>query len=208
MILRTLQVGQMASNCYLVGCERTHQGIVIDPGADAPAIQRAISAAGLEIGLIVLTHYHFDHIGAADALRTSTGAALAIHVDEAALLLDPPPLFRFFQPSIPTLQADRLLQSDERLEVGDVEMVAMHTPGHSPGGLSLYVAAENVVFSGDVLFREGIGRTNFPGGDMETLEASIRDRLYTLPPETVIYPGHGPSTAVGWEMRRNPFVRG
>ncbi len=207
MILRTLQVGQLASNCYLVGCERTGQGIVIDPGADAPLIQQAIEAEGLQIGLIVLTHYHFDHIGAAEPLRASTGAPLAIHADEADLLREPPPLFRFFQPRIPTLQADRLLQTDERLSVGDLQIVVLHTPGHSPGGISLHIPAERVVFSGDALFCEGVGRTDFPGGDWSLLEASIRDRLFTLAEETVVYPGHGPETTIGREKRHNPFVR-
>ncbi len=207
MILRTLQVGQLASNCYVVGCERTRQGIVIDPGADATLIQRAIDEADLQIDLIVLTHYHFDHIQAVGPLQESTGAELAIHMQEADLLQEPPALFRYFQPDIPTLQADRLLTDGEHLTVGDLEIEVLHTPGHSPGGISLYIASEKVVFSGDTLFREGIGRTDFPGGDMNTLAASIRERLYTLDDETEVYSGHGPKTTIGWEKRRNPFVR-
>ena len=207
MILRMLQVGQLASNCYVVGCDRTKQGLVIDPGADASKIRRAIDEAGLEIGLIVLTHYHFDHIEAVGPLQEGTGATVAIHAQEAELLKDPPALFRFFQPEIPTLQADRLLQDEERLTIGDLEIVVLHTPGHSPGGISLHIPSEKVVFSGDTLFREGIGRTDFPGGDMRTLAASIRERLYTLDEETVVYSGHGPKTTIGWEKRNNPFVR-
>lgn len=207
MLLRILQVGQLASNCYLVGCERTRQGVVIDPGDEAAVIQRAIEEAQLEITLIVLTHYHFDHIAAAAPLREATGAPVAIHADEAELLQNPPALFRFFQPRIPTLQADRLLRDGERITVGDLAMQVLHTPGHSPGGISLHLPAEGVVFCGDTLFREGIGRTDFPGGDMGTLEASIRQRLYALDDETVVYPGHGPKTTIGWEKRHNPFVR-
>jgi hydroxyacylglutathione hydrolase len=207
MILRTLQVGQLASNCYLVGCERTHQGVVIDPGDEAGVIQQAIEEAGLEITLIVLTHYHFDHIAAADPLREVTAAPVAIHAAEAGLLQNPPSLFRFFQPQIPTLQADWLLSDGERVTIGDLEMQVLHTPGHSPGGISLHLPAEGVVFCGDTLFREGVGRTDFPGGDMRTLEASIRQRLYTLDDATVVYPGHGPETTIGWEKRHNPFVR-
>lgn len=207
MILHTLPVGQLASNCYLVGCERTRRGIVIDPGADASDIEQAIVRLGLQIELIVLTHYHFDHIGAAGALQESTGAPLAIHADEAPLLQNPPSLFRFFQPRTPLLRADRLLHDGERLHVGDLQIEVLHTPGHSPGSISLYIAAEKAVFSGDALFREGIGRTDFPGGDMGTLAASIRGRLYTLPDDTVVYPGHGPQTTIGWEKRYNPFVR-
>jgi glyoxylase-like metal-dependent hydrolase (beta-lactamase superfamily II) len=207
MILRTLSVGQLASNCYLVGCERTRQGMVIDPGADAPVIQRAIQELDLQIVLIALTHYHFDHIEAAEAVRAGTGAPLAIHAKEADLLQDPPALFRFFQPRIPTLQADRLLYDNETLAIGDLEVTVLHTPGHSPGGISLHIAAEQAVLTGDALFREGIGRTDFPGGDMAALEASIRTRLYTLGDKTRVYPGHGPETTIGWEKRHNPFVR-
>ncbi len=207
MILRTLQVGPLASNCYLVGCERTQEGLLIDPGDDAPRIRQALEQTGLHIGLIVLTHYHFDHTAAAEALRQATGAPLAIHADEAELLRNPPALFRYFRPSIPMLQADRLLKDGESLAIGGLEIVVLHTPGHSPGGISLHIPAEGVVFSGDTLFHQGVGRTDFPGGDKEVLEASIRNKLYVLPDETWVYPGHGPETTIGWEKRHNPFVR-
>ena len=207
MILKKLSVGQMASNCYIVGCSRTHQGIVIDPGADPDRIQSAVEAANLEIDLIVLTHFHFDHIEAVEPLQSATGAELAIHAAEADHLADPPSLFRLFNPSTPALKAYRLPHDDELLNVGDLEIQILHTPGHSPGGISLYIAEEKVVFTGDALFREGVGRTDFPGSDPTALVTSIRTKLYSLPDETVVHPGHGPETPIGWEKRHNPFVR-
>ena len=206
MILKRLEVGQLGSNCYIVGCSRTRRGIVIDPGADAGKIQNAIQETGLIIELIILTHYHFDHVMAAGEVQDTTGAKLAIHTAEADLLADPPPLFRFFSPATPALQADRHLYDGDRLELGDLEIDVLHTPGHSPGGISLHIMAEGVLFSGDALFREGIGRTDFPGSNPSVLVSSIREKLYTLDDETIVYPGHGPKTTIGWEKRNNPFV--
>ena len=208
MILRTLAVGQLDTNCYLVACERTHEGLVIDPGADAEEILNALTTLEVRVGQIVLTHYHFDHVLAADALRRATGASLAIHESEAALLTKPPALFRFFAPQTPQgLVADRLLRDGDRLNVGDLCVEVLHTPGHSPGGISLWIDSEGVVFSGDTLFREGLGRTDFPGGDQELLLHSIRERLLALPEETIVYPGHGPATTIGYERQHNPWLR-
>ncbi|OGO05001.1 MAG: hypothetical protein A2Y73_03060, partial [Chloroflexi bacterium RBG_13_56_8] len=161
----------------------------------------------LENSLIVLTHFHFDHVLAVEAVRAETKASLAIHHTEAAYLKNPPPLFRFFSPHAPNgIVADRLLEDGDHLEIGDLTVEVLHTPGHSPGGISLWIAQERVVFSGDALFRSGIGRTDFPGASYEVLLRSIRERLFALPDNTKVYPGHGPPTTIGYERQTNPWA--
>ena len=207
MILRQLVVGRLSTNCYMLGCERTREAMVIDPGGDAGSILEAVVELDLQVQQIVLTHSHFDHILAADELRSATGAGLAIHSSEASMLTDPPALFRFFAPQTPRgLVADRLLDDGDILSVGELQAEVLHTPGHSPGGISLWMAEEGIVFCGDTLFQQGVGRSDFPGSDHETLMRSIRERLYALPDETVVYPGHGPSTTIGHERQHNPWV--
>lgn len=207
MILRQLVVGRLSTNCYLLGCERTREAMVIDPGGDADSILETVVELDLKVQQIVLTHSHFDHILAADELRSATGAGLAIHRSEASMLTDPPALFRFFAPQTPRgLVADRLLDDGDTLSVGELQAEVLHTPGHSPGGISLWMAEEGIVFCGDTLFQQGVGRSDFPGSDHETLMRSIRERLYALPDETVVYPGHGPSTTIGHERQHNPWV--
>jgi glyoxylase-like metal-dependent hydrolase (beta-lactamase superfamily II) len=207
MILERLTVGQLQVNCYILGCERTRQALVVDPGDEAERILAALREAELTVTHIVLTHAHFDHILAAEALRAATAAPICIHADEAAMLQSQPALFRMFAGgSLPSIVADQLLQDGDRLVVGDLTVAVLHTPGHSPGGISLWVEAERIVLSGDALFAEGIGRTDFPGSDGPTLLESIRARLLTLSQETVVYPGHGPETTVRHEKRHNPWL--
>ena len=220
MIIRTLEVGALHTNCYLVVSERPctaanghHSSLhgqrpsaVIDPGGDPAAILAALEELNATASLILLTHFHFDHIMAVPEILRATGAPLAIHEAEAELLADPPPLFRFARPDAPPLIAKRLLHDRDVVTIGDVTLQVLHTPGHSPGGVSFYSATGGVVFCGDVLFAEGIGRTEFPGSSPEELVRSIRERLFTLPDDTVVYPGHGPSTTIGHERRFNPWV--
>ena len=207
MILRTFVVGQLKTNCYLVGCEHTRLAMIIDPGGDAEKILDAIQESKVKVQHVVLTHFHFDHVMAADAVLAATNASLAIHHVEAAYLSDPPALFRYFTPSVPRgLVADLLLHDGDDLAVGQLNTKILHTPGHSPGSVSLWIAQEEGVFCGDVLFREGVGRADFPGCSREALERSIRERLFALPDETTVYPGHGPKTTIGHERRHNPWV--
>ena len=207
MILETLVVGALSTNCYLVGCQRTREAMVIDPGDEEERIATTLERLGLKACRIMLTHFHFDHILAAETLRAETGAPIAIHHEGAKYLLDPPALFRMFASSIPeNLAADEMLHDGDHLSLGDVEIEVLATPGHSPDGISLSVAEEGIVFCGDTLFREGIGRTDFPGSSHATLMRSIAQRLFTLPDETILYPGHGPQTTVGHERRHNPWV--
>ena len=207
MLLRTLAVGQLKTNCYLLADERDGRAFVVDPGGDLDLILANIQEVGVRLEKIVLTHFHFDHVLAAAPLRRETGAPLAIHHSEAEHLFDPPALFRFFAPNTPKgIRADELLHDGDVLKLGDLSLQVMHTPGHSPGGISLWVASEKVVFCGDTLFRYGVGRTDFPGSSAETLKRSIRRKLFSLPDETVVYPGHGPDTTIGEERRHNPWV--
>lgn len=207
MILRILSVGQLRTNCYLLGCPNTREAMVIDPGGDVEAILSAIRDAQVRVIQIVLTHFHFDHCLAAEPLRSATGASLLIHREDAPYLIKPPALFRFFVPGVPRgLVADRTLEDGEHIPVGGLEVQVLHTPGHSPGGISLWVPDEGVIFCGDTLFREGLGRTDFPGSSHEVLLASIRNKLFTLPDETIVYPGHGPETTIGHERRYNPWI--
>jgi len=207
VILRTLVVGALQTNCYIVGCERTREAMLIDPGADPEEILAVVSDLKVRVGQIVLTHFHFDHISAVDPVQSATGAVLAIHQSDAQYLARPPALFRLFSPPTPTgLVADRLLHHGDIISVGDLEATVLHTPGHSPGGISLHIASEGVVFCGDTLFRDGVGRTDFPKCSQKTLVRSIRERLFALPDETIVYPGHGPDTTIGRERRYNPWV--
>jgi hydroxyacylglutathione hydrolase len=209
MIVKTLVVGPFASNCYIVGSSSTRQGIIIDPGAEAENILRTVQEMGLSISLIVITHAHMDHIDALRAVKERTNAQFAIHEAEKELLSAAPPMNIVaslgFTPSKSPPQPDRLLKDGDLVDVSDLHFEVLHTPGHSPGGICL--SGHGVVFSGDTLFNFGIGRTDFAGGSYELLMNSIREKLMVLPDETIVYPGHGPSTTIGDERRGNPFLQ-
>ncbi|MGQ9682574.1 MAG: MBL fold metallo-hydrolase [Anaerolineae bacterium] len=203
-----LSVGPLQTNCYIARCDQGHDAVIIDAAGDADVILRAVREQRLAVRLIVCTHAHFDHVGANEAVRAATGAPIAIHRLDAAALTQPVQLFGFSLGGPPSPPADRLLEDGEVLTVGACTLQVLHTPGHTPGGISLYNAEAGIVFSGDALFCQGIGRTDLPGGDPDTLLRSIRQRLLTLPPETMVYPGHGPATTIGAERDCNPFLLG
>lgn len=208
MILKMLEVGPFASNCYIVGSEATKEGMIIDPGAEADTILQNVRQLGLDIKLIVLTHAHMDHIGALRAVKEATGAPIAIHEAEenGGLMQGMAKMFgmvmtgSFRSPPKP----DRLLKDGDTLEVGDLSFTVIHTPGHSPGGISLY--GHGVVFSGDTLFNFGIGRYDLPGCNYANLVDSL-SKLMSLPDETIVLPGHGPETTIANERQYNPFLR-
>jgi hydroxyacylglutathione hydrolase len=201
-------VGPLACNCYVVGDPLTRRAIVIDPGDDADVLAEGISTKGLVVEAIVATHAHFDHIVAAERLRELTGAPFYLH-DSDRFLLDwmqtsgrlvlgielPPP------PAVDTAAAE-----GDVLVVGSAKLEVVHTPGHSPGSISLI--ADNAIFSGDTLFASSVGRTDLPGGDTQTLLRAIVEKLFTLDGNLPVYPGHGPATTLEHERRHNPFVRG
>jgi hydroxyacylglutathione hydrolase len=201
-------VGPLACNCYVVGDPLTRRAIVIDPGDDADVLAEGISTKGVVVEAIVATHAHFDHIVAAERLRELTGAPFYLH-DSDRFLLDwmqtsgrlvlgielPPP------PAVDTAAAE-----GDVLVVGSAKLEVVHTPGHSPGSISLI--ADNAIFSGDTLFAGSVGRTDLPGGDTQTLLRAIVEKLFTLDGNLPVYPGHGPATTLEHERRHNPFVRG
>jgi glyoxylase-like metal-dependent hydrolase (beta-lactamase superfamily II) len=202
-----MAVGPLQTNCYIVGDEASGEGIVIDPGGDAAMILDAVHRLKLKIKLVVNTHGHFDHIMANQEVVEATAAPLAIHPDDAAMLTNPLRSFSFFAGGFrPGPAATVSLTEGSTIEIGSVKLQVLHTPGHSPGSISLWCAEQKVVFSGDALFNMGIGRTDFPGGSMRILLQSIRDKLFTLPDDTVVYSGHGPQTTIGFERKHNPFL--
>jgi len=204
--VHTLLVGPLQTNCYLASCQETHEAIVIDPGGDAQRILQAIKEGGLRVRLIVNTHGHFDHVGANGAIRQATGAPIAIHRLDADALVQPGELFGLSLEKPLSPPADHLLEDGEEIAVGKEVLRVLLTPGHTPGGISLLYEPQPAVFTGDALFRLGIGRTDLPGGDYATLLQSIRLRLLTLPDAAIVYPGHGPSSTIGLERANNPFI--
>jgi hydroxyacylglutathione hydrolase len=206
MLVKTIAVGALATNCYIVGCEKTKQAAVIDPGDEADRILDAVREAGLKVTHVLLTHAHFDHIGAADEVVRASGAPLALHPDDFPLLqAGGGALFFDFQPPpIPGTVVS--LAAGQEIGVGELTLRVLHTPGHTRGHVTFYAPAEGALFDGDVLFAGGIGRTDLPGGSFEVLLRSIGEQLMTLPDDTVVYPGHGPATTIGHERRSNPWL--
>jgi glyoxylase-like metal-dependent hydrolase (beta-lactamase superfamily II) len=205
ILLRKLVVGELATNCYVVGCATTGEGMVIDPGGDPDAILYAVEDMELTIQTILNTHGHIDHMLANSEIKHATGAELLIHEYDASMLVDPSAnLSSFAASSVVSPPADRLLKEGEKVKVGGMLFEVIHTPGHTSGGISL--VREALVFSGDTLFAGSIGRTDFPGGSLELLLHSIRTKLLPLPLTTTVLPGHGPNTTIGDERKCNPFL--
>ena len=207
MILEALTVGFIATNCYIVASEATRKGMIIDPGAEARTILKEVEKHQLKISLVVITHSHFDHLGAVKTVVEATGAKFA--AGSGGQKLAPGVFARMVSAmsggSIKTIEPDLTLTDGDVIDIDDLHFKVLYTPGHSPDEISLY--GHGVLFSGDTLFNSGIGRTDFPGCSFNQLEESIRNKLYTLPDNTVVYPGHGPETTIGDEKRGNPFIR-
>jgi len=208
MIIKLLTVGPFAANCYIVGSTSTNQGMIIDPGADAGTIMRTVQQTGLSISIIVITHAHMDHVGAIREVQQKTNAKFAVHEAEKGFVFSTP--MRMLtslgvSPVKSPPRPDRLVKDGDLIDIGDLHFEVLYTPGHSSGGICLL--GHGVVFSGDTLFKLGIGRTDFPGMSHERLMNSIREKLMVLPDETIVYPGHGPATTIGDERRGNPFLQ-
>jgi len=203
VIIRKLVVGPVASNCYIVGSESTGEGMIIDPGADAKEILRVVEKLGLKIKVIVLTHRHPDHVGAAAQVKEATGAELAAHA-ECAKYLPHSPSYIYEPPYEGAPKPERILNGGDSIDIGDLHFTVLHTPGHTPCGI---LVGEGVVFTGDTLFNYGIGRYDLIDGDYHKLMDSIHTKLMVLPDETRVYPGHGPDSTIATERRANPFLR-
>lgn len=202
------EVGMLATNCYFAVNEQLGEGVVFDPGADCGAILRMTEQAKAKVVAICLTHGHSDHIGALEELREATGAPVYIAEADAECLADPEINLSFFiGGNITCAPAECFAKDGDVLELAGIRFEVLATPGHTKGGLCYYVKDEDVVFAGDTVFCESIGRTDFPGGSYRELINSIKTKLLTLDDKVNLLPGHGPLTTVGWERRRNPFLQ-
>ncbi len=206
LIIKRLVVGHLSANCYVVGLKSGGEGMVIDPGGNQEEIFRAITDSGLEITTIVLTHGHSDHIAALYDIQDRTGAQVAIHIEDADFLEGRSSYSSQFGISYKTPHPpDRLLREGDVIDIGGLSFTVVHTPGHTPGSICLL--GDNTIFTGDTIFRRGIGTTLMPGSSRRQLIESIHNRLMVLPDDTIIYPGHGRETTVGAERRDNPYAR-
>jgi len=205
MVLIQLCVGPLQVNCYILADEKTKDAMIIDPGDDAGDILRVIKENGFKVRYIVLTHAHFDHTGANKDLKEVTGAEILMHQDDRRLLESAANQGSMFgMRSSASPPADRYVKHGEVITTGEVSLKVLHTPGHSPGGICLL--GQGMVFTGDALFAGSIGRTDLPGGDFQALIRSIKMNLMTLPDDTKVYSGHGPSSTIGFERNENPFL--
>lgn len=198
-VIKALVVGALQTNCYLVGCRDTGEGAVIDPGDEGEKIVREAKRLGLKVRYVLNTHAHFDHIGANGYVIRATGAEFGLHPDDLPVLEagGGATLFGWHFIKSPPPSVD--LAKSKFLELGNLKLEVLHTPGHSPGHVTFYAREAGVLFDGDVLFNGGIGRTDLPGGSFEVLMRSIKETLFAFPDETKLYPGHGPETTIGDE---------
>ena len=204
--LDTLVVGALQINCYLFGCAKTRHAAIIDPGGDADLIVEKVTERDGTVGMILLTHGHFDHLGAVADIKEKYKCPIMIHVSEQDALINPMVnLSALAGENIVCPPADQFLDDGEKIMVGLLPLEVIYTPGHSRG--SLCFRYDDILFSGDALFNSGIGRTDLPGGDFRQLERSIQSKIYSLPDSTIVYPGHGEPTTVGAEKKLNPYVR-
>ncbi|MFA4029107.1 MAG: hypothetical protein GDYSWBUE_001739 [Candidatus Fervidibacterota bacterium] len=190
MLIDRVVVGPLQTNCYIVVCDVTKEAAIIDPGDEASRISAVVSYHGAAIKRIIATHGHFDHVMAVGELKGRYGAPFAVGRMERDVLKHAKPqalFFGFIASSVP--EPDELLDDGQEIEVGAVKLKVISAPGHSPGHIALFV--DGHLFSGDIIFESGIGRTDFPGGSHEEMMKTIRERILTLPPDTVIHPGHG-----------------
>jgi len=201
----TLKTGYMAANAYIVYTENKPEAVIIDPGDDIELIMDLIKEHELKLEKILLTHGHFDHIGAVKDLKERTGAQVAIHKQEADFLTDPNKnLSYIINRQIVQDPADIFLEDGDLIRVADMEFKVLHTPGHTEGGVCYKLG--KVLFTGDTLFEGSVGRTDLSGGSYEQLMSSIIEKLLVLDDDHLVYPGHGRQTTIGRERRENPFL--
>ncbi len=206
MIHKGLIVGLLEVNCYVLGDEETKEAVVIDPGGDEDEIMEVLKHHDLKLKYVIDTHGHFDHVDANQPLKDATGAQIAIHELDAPALSQPSQEAMFFTGNRLRLsQADILLTEGDVLSFGPYRLQVLHTPGHTPGGISLVMEGHTYVYVGDLLFAGSIGRTDFPGGSYEALINAVRTKIFPLGDNYTVFPGHGPVTTVGQERKYNPF---
>ncbi len=206
-MIKTFVVGELLTNCYLYIDDETKRAVLIDPGSDADVIDGFIAENGLELEMILNTHCHFDHVGENAFFKDKYKVPLAIGELDVACLRKAHIDAKLFQIKIEkSPEPDVLLKEGDVVLVGKSQLLVFHTPGHTPGSVSFYNAEDKVLFSGDTLFFESVGRWDLPGGDYLDLMSSVK-RLAQLPSETVVYPGHGETTTIEHEIQYNPFLK-
>lgn len=205
LIIKELVVGPLMANCFIFGCDETKEAVVIDPGGDADRILFSLADSGLKVKYIINTHGHFDHVSANGKIKNATGADILIHPLDASMLGSLSTNAAIFGISVENSPpCDQTIEEGDTVSFGKITLKVLHTPGHTPGGISLYT--DKIVFVGDTLFAGSIGRTDFPGGDFNTLISSIRTKLFKMDDDVRVLSGHGPETSIGSEKRFNPFV--
>ena len=208
MIRETFPVDLLQCNCTILGDEASHEAIVVDPGYEIPRILAALASHHLTVKQIVITHAHIDHIAGALALKEMTGAPIVYSQADLPLVAMMAVQAAWFDLAVPDVAPpDHSPADGEALAVRGIDTTIVHTPGHTEGSLSVYVPRAGLLLAGDTLFAGGVGRTDLPGGNHGKMLASIRERLFPLPAETVVIPGHGPDTTIGEEKLSNPFLR-
>ena len=208
LIRKTFSVPPLGCNCSIIGDPLTKQAVVIDPGGAPERILQEVQQLGFTVNRILHTHAHLDHFLASAEIKKATGAAICLHQDDLELWKNLELQCRVFGVSyVPALPPDHWLADEEKVMLGQAPIVAIHTPGHTPGSMSFHVPNDKLLLAGDTLFRGSIGRTDLWGGNFETIEESIRERLYTLDEATTVVTGHGPDTEIGIEKESNQFVR-
>lgn len=201
-----IMVGAIATNCYIVSDENTKKAFIVDPGGSPEKIKNKVAEANLMVEAILLTHGHFDHVMAVDELREFYGVKVYLGEAEKEVITDPTlnVSAMFGKPMATT--ADVFVKDGEVLQIAGFQIQVIATPGHTKGGVCYYLKEQDVAFSGDTIFQCSVGRTDFPGGSQGELSRSIREKLFVLPEDTQLFPGHGDSTVVSYEKKYNPFV--
>ncbi len=206
MIIKRLPVGVYAANCYILADEESKEGVVIDAGGEADKIYKVLNQLGVKLKYIILTHAHVDHISAVEDLKKLTGATTLIHKKDSEMLIDPiKNLSSSMYGGIVSFSADRELVDGDIIEFGNLKLKVIHTPGHTLGGICLY-DGDKTLITGDTLFALSIGRSDLYGGDHDTLIKSIKNKLMCLDDDVQVFPGHGTSSSIGIERKKNPFL--
>lgn len=209
MKIIVIPVTPFEQNCSLIICEETNTAAIVDPGGDQDRILKIVEEQGVKVDKIILTHGHLDHVGGTEAIASALNIPIVGPEKEDLFWLEQleAQSQRFGFPLTSSFTPDKWLQEDEVVEVGKITLKVLHVPGHTPGHIALFDALSKQVIVGDILFNGGIGRFDFPRGNQMQLITGIKKKLLTLPAETIVYPGHGPTTTIGHEKLSNPFLR-